>query len=122
MTTVFGAALPFKVSPLGGIKTKSDNEKIADNIKAILITMRGERLMLPQFGLGAYNMIFRNLTEAELPQLIFAIRTAIESGEARAAVTDVKVEAPDRQGRVLVHITYIVDYSQEQTVSVYLSE
>ena len=122
MATVFGAALPFKVSPLGGIKTKSDNEKIADNIKAILITMRGERLMLPQFGLGAYNMIFRNLTEAELPQLIFAIRTAIESGETRAAVTDVKVEAPDRQGRVLVHITYIVDYSQEQTVSVYLSE
>ncbi len=122
MATVFGAALPFKVSPLGGIKTKSDNEKIADNIKAILITMRGERLMLPQFGLGAYNMIFRNLTEAELPQLIFAIRTAIESGEARVAVTDVKVEAPDHQGRVLVHINYIVDYSQEQTVSVYLSE
>jgi phage baseplate assembly protein W len=122
MTTVFGAALPFKVSPLGGIKTKSDNEKIADNIKAILITMRGERLMLPQFGLGAYNMIFRNLTESELPQLIFAIRTAIESGETRVAVTDVKVEAPDRQGRVLVHINYIVDYSQEQTVSVYLSE
>ena len=122
MATILGAALPFKVSPLGGIKTKSDDEKIADNIKAILITMRGERLMLPQFGLGAYNMIFRNLTEAELPQLIFAIRTAIESGETRAAVTDVKVEAPDRQGRVLVHITYIVDYSQEQTVSVYLSE
>jgi|LauGreDrversion4_2_1035121.scaffolds.fasta_scaffold254028_2 phage baseplate assembly protein W len=122
MSIVMGAALPFKVSPLGGFTTKTDNEKIADNIRAILISMKGERLMSPQFGLGAYNMIFRNLTEAELPQLIYAIRTAIETGDARVAVTDIKVEAPNAEGRVLVHISYIVDYSQEQTVSVYLTE
>lgn len=66
--------LPLTKDPQDGYKlNKSYIEMVKQNIKMLILTAPGERIMDPQFGVGLRNYLFRN----NLPSLQEEIRSAI---------------------------------------------
>lgn len=92
----------------GRIMMSEYEEDIAEAIKIILGTSKGERVMRPDFGSGLNNFVFQ-LTDARTMRLLESnIKKAIMAWEPRVDEVDVHAE-PDREtpGRLLINIQYV---------------
>tara|TARA_R110002074_G_scaffold281988_4_gene453489 strand:- start:2529 stop:2897 length:369 start_codon:yes stop_codon:yes gene_type:complete len=60
----FSAALPLRRNDKDGhyVLTKTIQENTQQNIKNLLLTAPGERVMLPNFGVGLRHYLFNNLS------------------------------------------------------------
>ncbi len=105
-----GTGWPFPVKPVNGRLAYVQHEQdIEQAIRIILLTERGERLMLPGFGAGIRNYVFEPNSAATHRGIEGAIRTALVDWEPRIDLERVQAVAdPDRPNRVLVHIDYRV--------------
>jgi len=105
-----GWKFPVAVDATTGRFLLSEGEEdIAEAIRIILMTSKGERVMRPDFGCGLRSFAFGTMDETTLRLLETDIVQAITVWEPR--VTDVEVEAkpdPSANGRLLLGITYIV--------------
>lgn len=84
-------------------------EDIAEAVRIILMTSKGERVMRPDFGCGLRDFAFGTTDGTTMRLLESDIIQAITVWEPR--VTDVTVEAkldPSHNGRLLLSISYIV--------------
>lgn len=84
-------------------------EDIAEAIRIILMTSKGERVMRPSFGCGLKNFVFGTTDATTIRLLETDITQAITVWEPR--VTDVEVEAKlddIDNGKLMIHITYMV--------------
>jgi phage baseplate assembly protein W len=84
-------------------------EDIAEAVRIILMTSRGERVMRPDFGSGLRNFVFGTTDETTMRLLESDITQAITVWEPR--VTDVEVGAridPSESDKLLLSITYTV--------------
>jgi|TARA_R100000152_G_C6670467_1_gene106921 phage baseplate assembly protein W len=62
--------LPLTVSEQGGYGfTKTIGEAVQQNFKNLVMTVPGERIMDPEFGVGLYTYLFRNATSATYESL-----------------------------------------------------
>jgi len=94
----------------GLIKTIKDNYR--QNIKMLLLTAPGERIMLARYGVGLRNYLFENSPEAEITQRIyeqmrlFLPQVAIIS---LSVIKDANVDLQVGQSNVLsVSLTYAI--------------
>ena len=72
--------LPLIKDPQDGYKlNKTYIEMVKQNIKMLILTAPGERIMDPQFGVGLRNFLFKN----KVPSLESEIRSAILKQVAR---------------------------------------
>ena len=55
-TTTFG--FPFAVNPAGSINATGGDDAIRGKIIQVLFTAPGERVNLPEFGCGLFNLVF----------------------------------------------------------------
>lgn len=105
-----GWKFPVQVDKATGRFLLSEGEEdIAEAIRIILKTSKGERVMRPDFGCGLNEFVFESTDETTLRLLEADIRQAITIWEPR--VTDVEVEATldeSQPGRLLISITYVV--------------
>lgn len=66
----FGAKLPLSLDYMDGIRlTKTLRETVRQNLKMLILTSPGERLMIPEYGVGIRNFLFEqnaNQTKAHL--------------------------------------------------------
>lgn len=93
----------------GRIMMSEKEEDIAEGIRIILWTGKGERVMRPGFGSGIRNYAFETMDETTLRLLETDISKAIRTWEPR--VHEVEVQAvPDdgHAGKLMLHIRYIV--------------
>ncbi len=84
-------------------------DDIAEAIRIILMTSRGERVMRPDFGCGLRDFAFGTTDETTLRLLETDITQAITVWEPR--VTDVEVAArldPSHPGKLSIGISYVV--------------
>ena len=55
----FSPKLPLSLDPRDGfLLTKSLPEVVAQNLRMLILTSPGERVMIPAFGVGLYNYLF----------------------------------------------------------------
>ncbi|MCD9025830.1 GPW/gp25 family protein [Cohnella silvisoli] len=105
-----GWKFPIAVDATTGRFLLSEGEEdIAEAIRIILMTSRGERVMRPEFGCGLRNFVFGTTDETTMRLLESDITQAITVWEPR--VTDVEVEArldESQSGRMLLIVNYIV--------------
>lgn len=97
----------------GRIRTSPYEEDIAESIRIILSTSKGERVMRHKFGCGLREFMFDGTDGTNLTLLKSTIVEAISMWEPR--VRDVKVEASvDRSNPslVTVSISYVVRMTQ----------
>lgn len=84
-------------------------EDVRQAILIILLTNHGERLMRPTFGAGLNAFLFEPVNPTTMAALRQRVEDALIDWEPRIDVVAVSVNAAhDRQGTVLIDITYRV--------------
>jgi phage baseplate assembly protein W len=86
---------------LHGVAMSAHEVKVAEAIRIILGTARGERVMRPDFGCGIHELVFEAANESTLALIRAAVREALILWEPRVELLDVWIEAaPGRALRV----------------------
>lgn len=98
-------------------------EVVAGNLRRIVMTRRGERVMRPQIGSAAWDYVFENNSAISQARMRDDIRRAIALNEPRAKVIEVKVTQITASGGTgfTIEIVYKVSREVERVVA-YLSE
>jgi phage baseplate assembly protein W len=110
-----GWAFPIGLDLRGRVELTTGTGAIERAIRLILQTVRGARVMRPQFGSDLHLLAFaeNNATTAGLAD--FYVRRALARWEPRIEVENVKATWPDAdQGTMTIDITYIVKATNDR--------
>lgn len=105
-----GWKFPVEVdSSTGKIKMAQNEEDIAEAIRIILSTARGERVMRPSFGCGLHSFVFGSTDRTTLQLLETDIREAIIVWEPRVDKVTVEINVSNEDSYKLeIRIGYVV--------------
>jgi phage baseplate assembly protein W len=105
-----GWKFPIEVdSTTGRVKMSEFEEDIAEAIRIILWTAKGERVMRPEFGCGLHDYVFTTTDATSLRLLASDIEEAIRVWEPRVESAEVEVSLDEQDpGKLLIHIDYVV--------------
>ncbi len=115
-----GLAFPLQVNPRGEIALASGERDIEQAIRIILSTRPGERVMRPEFGCRAHELLFepRDVVLQTLMQRY--VQQALDRWEPRIQLQGVNVFFDDSaDGGVFVEINYIIKESHDERSIVY---
>lgn len=115
-----GLAFPLQVNPRGELALVTGPTDIEQAIGIILGTIPGERVMRPQFGCRAWELVFAPNNAATQSLLITYVRQALEFWEPRIEVLDVSVSTDhEDESALLVEIQYEIKTTHDQRSIVY---
>jgi len=105
-----GWKFPVQVDAVTGRIMMSDGEEdIAEAVRIIIMTYRGERLMRPSFGSGLNDFVFGLTDPTTLGVLEADLKKAIITWEPRVTKVEVKVEPGNSNAEQLwINIKYAV--------------
>ncbi len=104
-----GWAFPLRTTAGGGIALVDGDTEIAEAIRLVLGTAKGERPMRPEFGCGIHDLVFSPTEQRLLGRVEEEVRASLARWEPRIDLLDV-VAAPDQHdnGTVLITVSYLV--------------
>lgn len=115
--TTSGFSFPFRINASGRVARTSGPEKLKENIKQILLTGIGERVMRRDYGGGLRQLVHDPNNDALRAIVQHQVAKAIGQLEPRVQVQDVAVTQKD--GKLNVEIRYVVGRTQQpQSLSV----
>jgi phage baseplate assembly protein W len=104
-----GWAFPPTTDATGGVALVTREREVAQAIRLILGTARGERPMRPEFGCRIHDHVFGPANGATAGQIAYDVREALERWEPRIDVLEVGVRYDRIEvGRVYVDIAYVI--------------
>jgi len=105
-----GWSFPVNVDPVTGrMRTVAFDEDIAQSIKLILMTQRGQRVMRPNFGSHLQTYAFRELNTTTMTLVEEDVRDALIMYEQRITEVEVRASvASAEQGELSISIAYVV--------------
>ncbi len=119
-----GRGWRFPVGPRadgGGVDTSEHEQNIVECIQLILNTTPGERPMLPDFGCGLSELVFRTNTAQTRHDAESMARAALHKWEPRIDVREVVARPdPGNPNRIRLHIDYVVRKSNNHQNLVHL--
>ena len=116
-----GVGWSFPVKPVGGaLRWARYEEDIEQAIQIVLLTAQGERVMLPDFGAGTRDLVFEPNSPATRSRITELVRRALTDWEPRIRLERVEAVADrDVPERILVHVDYVVEVTNEAYNRVY---
>lgn len=121
-----GFRFPLRPDPLGGLSYSEGDENIAHCIEVLVLTRLGERVMRPDYGSRAPEMVFAPGSDRNLQLLEESLRATIERWEPRVEEVAVRAERdPHDETRITVGLSYVVRAtltSRTQVFPYYLDE
>ncbi len=115
-----GLSFPLQFNPRGGIALSSGVTDIEESIGIILGTVPGERVMRPNFGCRAWELLFSPNEAITQSLMAEYVRDALAMWEPRVEVRDVLAyRDPDRDGAMLVEVKYEVKATHDPRSIVY---
>lgn len=115
-----GIAFPLRVDQSGSIATTGATDGIDSALRVVLMTAPGERVMRPDFGCRIWELLFEPINANTLGLMAVAVREAVSRWEPRVDVEDVRiVPEPGAEGRVLIHIDYVIRTTNDRRNLVY---
>ena len=115
-----GLAFPLQVNPKGEIALARGERDIEQSIRIILGTAPGERVMRPEFGCRARELLFAPRDAATEALLIEYVEQALGRWEPRIEVQEVRVsDDPRHDGTLRVEIGYRVKATHDERSIVY---
>lgn len=102
---------PLSVSNTDGAYTlnKTIFESVAQNLRTLVLTVPGERMMDLNFGVGLRNFLF----EIDTPELRARIRSKINDQVSRymsfLEIVDIDIDAPEDANKLSVRIYYYMN-------------
>lgn len=110
-----GWAFPVGLDQRGRVGLTSGVEAIERSIKLILQTVRGARVMRPQFGSDIHLLVFAENNATTAGQADFYVRRALARWEPRIEVENVSVSWADAaQGAMTINISYRVKATNDR--------
>lgn len=115
-----GLAFPLQVNPRGEIALARGERDIEQSIRIILGTVPGERVMRPEFGCRAHELLFEPRNAATAGMMVEYVEQALRRWEPRIQVQKVQVaNAPRQDGAMLVEISYQIKPTHDERSIVY---
>jgi phage baseplate assembly protein W len=105
-----GVGWGFPVKPVGGrLQYASYEDDVEQAIQIILLTQRGERPMLPQFGGGLRDFVFEPNSTVTHRAIEHVVRDALRDWEPRITIDRVAVTPDlDQPNLLLIQVDYVV--------------
>jgi len=105
-----GVGWAFPVKPAGGSLAFARFEQdVEQAIQIVLLTARGERVMVPEFGAGLRDFVFEPNSEATRGRIEEAVRKGLVDWEPRIRLERVEVTPGDEAPNLmLIHVDYVV--------------
>ena len=100
-----GWNFPIGVTSHGSAAMAGLREHVAQSVKIILQTAKGERVMRPDFGCGIHALVFSPMSPTAEGLAAHEVREALRKWEPRINVVDVVV-AGQGEGQMVVDLTY----------------
>lgn len=107
-------------------------EQAISNLKNLLLTSKGERIMLPDFGTNLTQFLFENINQDLLDRIETEIISSIEKWLPNINIIDVRVYTKDfddpYKSRMELHTLFfeidfsVKPYNNQQTVVLFVSE
>lgn len=108
MPTYFGFNPPFIGGPSGILSRQEDEKLIKNDLLQLLLTIPGERVMMPNFGTQLRATIFDQLDNTTIDMLSFNVTNAINQYETRITLQNVYIQPDyDRHG-IALRIVYSI--------------
>jgi hypothetical protein len=115
-----GLAFPLQVNPRGEVALVTGATDIEQAIGIILGTIPGERVMRPNFGCRAWELVFASNNAETQTMLITYVQQALEFWEPRIELTSVDVSTDiNDETALLVEINYEIKTTHDQRSIVY---
>lgn len=106
MDQIRGLSFPFRIDPRsGGVAITEGEEKLKQNLKHLLLTRIGERVMLREYGGGVTQLLHENINDGLIGVARHQISRAILSFEPRALPQEVSVIPKD--GQLFLRVRYL---------------
>jgi uncharacterized protein len=104
----------------GRVKMLEREEDVASSLEILLSTIRGERIMLPQYGCNLDELLFESLDTRIKTLMKDTIESAILYYEPRIELETVKLDdSQELEGIVLIEIVYRVKATNSRFNFVY---
>jgi phage baseplate assembly protein W len=105
-----GVGWAFPAKPVAGsLRYARYEDDVEQAIQIILLTSRGERVMLSEFGAGLRDFVFEPNSDATRARIEESVRKALVDWEPRIDLERVQVtESDDGPNIVLIHVDYVV--------------
>ena len=106
----FGVALPLNRSKADGFEMiKSLKRLVRQNLKMLILTNPGERVMRPSFGVGIKSYLFSNYGDDVEAQINSKIRTQVESYMPAVQIVKILFDGSSRDhNQLAVTIVYAI--------------
>ena len=104
-----GWTFPIQPNSEGRISMSEYEKDIKESIWIILSTVKGERVMRPDFGCGIHEYVFSVMNMASLTLIENSVKEALTLWEPRVQVTKVAVSTEGMsEGKLLIEVEYRV--------------
>jgi uncharacterized protein len=108
---------PFGLNASGGVASNDIDSAIRGRIEQVLFTSPGERVMLPEFGCGARDLVFQGNNEVLAAATEFTIAKALQTTLGRLLmINGVHVTSEEETLQVEVIYTKNSDLERERVV------
>ena len=115
-----GLSFPLRVNARGAIALVGGEEDIRQSIRIILGTRPGERVMRPEFGCRAHDLLFEPRNAATETLMRRYVTDALRRWEPRIEVRWVNVMPGDEpDGALLVEVHYTIKATHDERSIVY---
>jgi phage baseplate assembly protein W len=115
-----GLAFPLQLNARGGLALAAGVRDIEQSIRIILETLPGERVMRPEFGCRAKELVFAPRNTSTESLMVQYVEQALGRWEPRIAVLQVEAQASEvPDGGWLVEIRYRVKDTHDERSLVY---
>jgi phage baseplate assembly protein W len=103
-----GWSFPVRINARGGIELSRGADDLAESIRLILATPKGQRRMRPAFGCGIHDLAFAPNDPATHGQIRHHVTESLALWEPRIEVIDVRVITDkDNDACLLVEVDYV---------------
>jgi phage baseplate assembly protein W len=105
-----GWKFPVGVDPISGqIAMSAYEQDIRESIRIIIVTAPGERLMRPDFGCGAHDLVFASISRITIGLVESRVRECLTKFEPRIDIVSLDVSAANAdRGQLIVNLNYRV--------------
>ena len=107
---------PFGLTPDGGVAAVDEDHHIRERLEQILFTAPGERVMLPDFGCGARDLVFAGNNPVLAAATEFKVARALQTYMGnQVLINGVDVTNDEEKLRVTIVYTKTKDLQQQET-------
>lgn len=87
-----GLKIPIQITNVAFAQNFTELEQLKSNIKNLLLTKRGERVMNPDFGAGVETLLFEQLDEDFEEKIQDIITTSVEQYIPNVSIDEINVD------------------------------